>query len=137
MRDHFLPTAEYHSCPHDRIPLVCGFRLRLVCFRIASWFLKMVAARFWRLGCQAAATACPKRYLMSSRTIRAIASTGLIVLTGSLVSACASSDQSASPPSGASWARNLNESPPRRESADVAVAPVKSDLNTARERISH
>jgi hypothetical protein len=72
-----------------------------------------------------------------SMRIQTVTRSGLLTLFGLLVSACESSDH-ARPTlrSGASWARDLNEPPPRREPANQAVPRIKADLDAARERAS-
>jgi hypothetical protein len=61
----------------------------------------------------------------------------LLTLVGLFVSACASSGHHTSPSatrSGAPWAQDLNEPPPRREPANAAQ--IKADLTAAREKAS-
>ncbi|MEZ0044109.1 hypothetical protein [Bradyrhizobium sp. USDA 327] len=61
---------------------------------------------------------------------------GSLTVLGLLISACASHQSSSASPSGAPWARDLNERPPSREPADRGIVPeVKSDLKATRDRV--
>jgi hypothetical protein len=74
---------------------------------------------------------------MKMGIIQAVTWAGVMALCGALVSACSSWDQATSrstAPSGAPWARDLNEPPPRREPANAAASRIQEDLNGARER---
>lgn len=67
---------------------------------------------------------------------------GSLTLVGVLVSACVNSDHArptvrTGAPSGAPWARDLNEPPPNREPANKAEVPeIKADMNAARAKAS-
>jgi hypothetical protein len=69
------------------------------------------------------------------------ATVGLLVRSGmlalsTLLSGCASSDQSASQ-TGAPWVRDLNEPPPSREPPSGSAAQLRSELNKLREKSEH
>jgi len=57
-----------------------------------------------------------------------------IVLVGTIVASCTSSQHAAVPLTGEPWARNLGELPPQRTSTDDEVSRAKADLTAAREK---
>lgn len=74
-----------------------------------------------------------------SMGIVAMMRVGVMALVGPLVTACANSDQATTSKStvrsGAPWARDLNETPPRREPASQVVPRTKADLDAGAPQI--